>query len=352
MNKAPVHVVCASNMGYIMPLCVLLVSVVDNFDPTRELVLNVISNDATDEHKSMVSRSIEMVRPGSKNVQVRWYGHQGLDLGKFEALREKLLTPDTFVRLFLTNLLPADCKRVIYLDCDMVVLADLAKLFDETAQGGYLLHAVQDMGQPKMTGEAGVFDYVERGIAPDAPYFNAGVLVIDLELWRKRNLTPQMVDYLVTFADKINFADQGTLNAFLHADWKPLDFRWNQVPCALQEASWMGTGHPRETWESARSTPFIAHFLGPNKPWAKVTRHAPRRLFFYRYLAKTVFKGTVGRYPYLEHLLGYPAYFRLWLFANKILPYGFRLRSITGRPARRKSKWPESGKVPEQVLLA
>jgi lipopolysaccharide biosynthesis glycosyltransferase len=326
VKKDPVNLICAANAAYNMPLCVMLSSVVDNFDPERELAIHIISNDSTEKCRENVRESLRMVRANLTHVKINWLAIDSAELDKLPTQEGQALTRDTFSRIFAPSLLPDECERAVYLDSDMVVLADISKLYDETAESGCLIHAVHDMGCPWVSFPGGVFDYEDRGIPGDTPYFNGGVLVINLKLWRERNMTPPMVAYLGQHGYRVQFADQGALNAFLHHDWKPLDFHWNQLPSILDVKNWLRAGYSRKEWRKARLDPFVIHYLGPKKPWVSGWRFGPRRVFFFRYLQKTVHRGTVPRYPYLEALMGVNAYYHLWSLGNKLFPQGIRLR--------------------------
>ena len=75
-------------------------------------------------------------------------------------------------RLFMGEMLPDCVKRVLYLDCDTVVLASLKKLW-QTDLKGRLFGAVM---------EPTIYPAVKAsiGLGKEDPYFNSGVLLIDL----------------------------------------------------------------------------------------------------------------------------------------------------------------------------
>jgi lipopolysaccharide biosynthesis glycosyltransferase len=323
---APVHLICACNSNFNMPMCVMLSSVVEHFSKNRDLIIHAISNDATAKDRENVRQSIRMVRPSLERIDIHWYS---IDAALLEKLPFKTdhLSRDAYARLFAPYLLPESCKRAVYLDCDMVVLADIAELYDSTAHNQNLLQAVHEMNCPQVSLPGGVFDYEKRGIPPDTRCFSSGVLVIDLKRWRERDLTPFMLEYVERYGDRIYWADQGVLNAFLYNEWTPLDPRWNQTGAVLFEKPWLAAGYSREEWLRVKNDPYIVHFTGAQKPWHAACRHSPRRLYFFDQLEKTVYRNTVPRYPYLERLMGRRAYYRFWEARFRLWPK---------RPARRE----------------
>ncbi len=311
--KTPVHVACVTNSGYILPLCVMLASLVEHFDPARELVLHFLTSDATATDRESVSRTLELNRPGLANLEVHWYAYNP-DL--VAHLPELHATRETYARLFIPALLPVEIDRVIYLDCDLVILADLARLYDETT-GPALVHAAHDIGTPFVSSAHGVFDFRARGLDPETRYFNAGVLVLNLEQWRDRRVSEEVLDYLSAHPREVFSHDQGALNAFLHHDWAPLDPRWNQGFDVLFPEMWRAAGHTQAEWRRALEHPYIVHFSGGKKPWQK-GRRGPRYSYFFRYLRKTVFRDALPGHPRLESLIGVRAYYHLWRWARRM----------------------------------
>jgi lipopolysaccharide biosynthesis glycosyltransferase len=99
----------------------------------------------------------------------------------------------------------------------------------------------------------------DAGIPEDAPYVNAGVLLIQLAQWRQRAVSRQAHDYLRRHPGRVDFLHQEALNAVLWNDWHPLDERWN-VPGSL-------AGRPHGKHSDAWRTPGIVHFANTMKPW-------------------------------------------------------------------------------------
>ena len=312
--KPPVHVVCATNSGYIMPLSVTLASLVDNFDPQRDLVIHIISNDASDQDRENVRASIELNRPNLDHIEVHWYSYDPSLLSSVPLLT--YFTLDTYSRLLAPLLLPESCEKIIYLDCDLIILKDISELYDSVTDNA-LIHAAQDIATPFVSNRLGVFDYRERGIPADTVYFNAGVMVLNFKKWRELNVTQATLDYLAKDGSRIHAQDQGALNALYYNDRVLMDLRWNQGFDIVFFDLWKKAGHSREEWLRLKKDPYIIHYSGVKKPWQK-GRRGPRYSYFYRYLEKTVFAGSIPHRPYLENIIGFPAYYQLWRVARAI----------------------------------
>jgi lipopolysaccharide biosynthesis glycosyltransferase len=103
----------------------------------------------------------------------------------------------------------------------------------------------------------------KRRIPANAAYFNAGVLVVDLEAWRRRNVVGRAMDYIRSADEPVDFLHQEALNAAAWDDWLPLAPRWN-VPSTA--GRWFD-----QTDAAAVAAPAIVHFAGRMKPWRMST---------------------------------------------------------------------------------
>jgi lipopolysaccharide biosynthesis glycosyltransferase len=312
--KEPVHVLASANRNYFIPLTVMLASVAANFDPNRKLVLHIVRNDATEKDKEDLRQSILLNRPKLELTDIHWYT---FDASRLEGLPLfSYFSPEVYASLIGLTLLPDTCRKVIGLDCDVIVDTDLSKLHD-LSTGMTTIHAAQDVASPWVSSPMGVFDYKERGMSPSAKLFNSGVVVYNLDRWRKRNLTPRILEYMAVNSKKVKAQDQAGMNALLYQDWTELDPRWNQGFDIMFFEKWKGAGYSHEDWLRVRDNPYILHFSGAKKPWQK-GRRGPRYSYFYKYLAKTVFKDNFPGHPVLESIIGFRAYFQVWRIARFI----------------------------------
>ncbi len=69
---------------------------------------------------------------------------------------------------------------MIYVDCDALVLEDISKLWDKDISP-YFAAAVEDAGQHERLKKMNISD--------EAKYFNSGIMIIDMEAWRKNNIS-------------------------------------------------------------------------------------------------------------------------------------------------------------------
>ena len=202
---------------------------------------------------------------------------------------------EAYLPLCLAEALP-QLDRVLYLDADMLCLGDLRPLW-ETDLRGNVLGAVPDLAIPNFSAARGVRCWRELSLPALQPYFNAGMLLIDLQLWRESAVTEAVTEHLGRH--RVHFLHQEALNVVLKDRWLSLDFRWNVIASQYQRR-YSPAG-------LALTRPELVHFAGRFKPW-EVRTH-----------------GWLGRYyrarcPALPHnwrlrCLGfYDCHLRDWLY--------------------------------------
>lgn len=212
-------------------------------------------------------------------------------------------------RLGLERLAPADCKRIIYLDVDLIVTADIRELWNYDLEG-FALGAIED---PFIKGE----EFARRWDLPfnGEAYFNSGVMLIDLELVRKEGAFTKAMEFVAEHDRELRFSDQDGLNSALWGRWQPLPTKWNAQRCNVMEGIVEDLPEDQRFFERL---PAVVHFVGPEKPWVTEGYH-PWSWIYWDNLARTPFFDEVARTEGVGRL----ARFKLWL------------RWMRWRPARR-----------------
>jgi lipopolysaccharide biosynthesis glycosyltransferase len=165
-----------------------------------------------------------------------------------------------YARLFLTELLPAEYKRVLYMDGDIQITGSLNDLIQTELPGKSDFAAVPDpmaielyaakSGDPKIQS---YFEGIGVNSSPARPYFNSGVLLINLSQWAA--IGRDALDVLTNAPEKCLFQDQSALNFAGHSKFAPMSFRWN-FPIFF-----------RNCGVEAPLAPRVYHFMSKPKPW-------------------------------------------------------------------------------------
>ena len=264
--KEPINILCATDNNY-APYCgIMLTSLFESNKDCRFEVFVFVddtfsSNKSFDKLGAKYNQRINIV---------------AVDDSKIEGLPvvEGWVTSPTYYRLLASELLPEHIHRIIYLDCDVIVSGDIKPLWNVDLEGMAV---------------AGVKDYYlskyGRGWRNDMPndYINAGVLVIDLDLWRKEGISGLVLGYLWTNNDdksKVYYMDQDALNAVLLDKKLVLPERFNYQVDIFNKHHWQYYSEEQRICfiEEGKAVSII-HYLG-KKPWRSKKNYGP---FFHRW---------------------------------------------------------------------
>lgn len=276
-----ITLVTLADERYAVPLAVMGRSLSETTRSDRPLVLTVVDGGITRETKEHLVASWNRDRLRVEFVPPQYGGERALPVwGRLPAL--------TWVRVFLPALVPADCHRAIFLDSDVLIRRDIGQLWDEDLGGRHLL-AVQDPAIPFVSSRDGLARYEALGIPARQPFFNAGVMVADIDRWRRSHVTERVMEFVHQNANELNYCDQDGLNAILWNEWAALDPRWQVQP------RFTTRGLPLPHLDAAQraqltADPWIFHFSGRLKPWIYRGATLPDRIF-YEYLDRTWWAG-------------------------------------------------------------
>jgi len=174
-----------------------------------------------------------------------------------------------------------DIRRVIYLDADVVVMADLGELFDAPLDG-QPLGAVRDRyvaeqalrvrPRPPGSSEPSMREYLAAvaGLTSESEivdYRQAGVLLMDLPALRSTQFAARVEAVIEQHGKVLRYADQCAINIAMKGSIAELDPRWNVFPSVLSAASVAGALPAfRRYAELQAEAPRMLHFAG-RKPW-------------------------------------------------------------------------------------
>lgn len=156
-----------------------------------------------------------------------------------------------YQRLLIPDAIPD--PKIIYLDCDLIVQADLSDLF-KIQMGSSSVGGVSDALAKKLS----------RMPKKDGdPYINSGVMILNLETLKKNQFIERCTEIYRKFIKEVTFCDQCIINKYSEGQKVLIDPSWNYCFFIC---------HNLEMSPSEASTQFqgakILHFVGPIKPWS------------------------------------------------------------------------------------
>ena len=165
-----------------------------------------------------------------------------------------------YYRLFAPKVLPASISKVIYLDPDILIINPLHPLWDMDMEGATFLAASHTEDQKTI-------ESINRlRLNTDSPYYNTGVMVMDLEKARRVINRTEIYDFIEMNAHKLLLPDQDVFNA-LYGDQTKLipDEIWNYDARKYPQYLIRSGGQTNEAWIIKNTV--ILHYCGKSKPW-------------------------------------------------------------------------------------
>jgi lipopolysaccharide biosynthesis glycosyltransferase len=281
MSTLPVHVVLASDDGYAKPLAVAGRSLVANLRPGRELEIYILDMGIAEENKAAIVSSLKGERVTLTWISNAKAGVQGLPTFAW-------FTTATYARLLIPDFLPAHVDRVLYLDSDVIVRKCVGPLYDANLEG-YAALAVPDYGAAFVCCPWGLANWFESGRNASDINFNAGVMLINVDLWRRENVGRNALDYVGSDRHWRN-QDQEALNSTIGTRMGPIDPRWNQQGELFKEECAVVLPWSRIAVREVRENPWIVHYSLQEKPWIHGCSH-PWTSEWFMYLDQTAWSG-------------------------------------------------------------
>lgn len=217
--KKIVPIFFACNDRYVPYLDVAIISLVAHVSSENEYKITILQNEISPENQAILKKHAR------DNVSIDFFDVREL----LEPVKDKLpemfyFSVAAYFRLFIETSFP-QYKKAIYLDSDVVLLNDIAKLYD-TDVDGYLVGAVYEQN----TDRSPMFtNYVEDIIGiPYKTYFNSGVMVMNLEEFRRFGVLGRFLNMLSEYNFDSLAPDQEYLNVICHGRVKYLPNGWNK----------------------------------------------------------------------------------------------------------------------------
>lgn len=182
-------------------------------------------------------------------------------------------TKVSHARLLIPNIIPKRIKKILYLDSDMLVLDDITELW-KLSLGNHVLFALQDLTYSHVHKKTNSQALIAAGMASSSPYFNSGLLFINLFNWGKNDVLSKYIEILYKMGHKFTHCNQDALNIILNDKWKPLNHYWLAANTIYQSS--------KEGIKKIVKNKKMIHFTGTT-PGLVGCKH-PLKDIFYKYV--------------------------------------------------------------------
>lgn len=262
-----IHITCSTDDNYVQHCMAMLCSVLEN-NSNHKVYIHLLHHGLSFEKQQLISHMVERY-----SANIYYYNVDINQLSKVTiADYHPNLSIATYFRFFLPFLLDTSIEKVLYLDCDVIVLKDISELFciDLT---GYGVAGVKDV-----TPESDTHRRV-MGLELDGRAFCAGVLMINLEYWRENNCGMKLLKFASEMSEQLFMEDQDALNYEFRRHWFQLPYKYGYTPMSIAPLDKV------QKWNDILEyvlSPSIIHYAGQLKPWLDI--RIPSDQYYWKYV--------------------------------------------------------------------
>lgn len=177
---------------------------------------------------------------------------------------------NTYARVML-NAWFGELDKVLLIDSDTLVVGSIKELWN-TDMKNHLIGAVPEiaMYSPYST-------YEDKKIVDSSnPYFNMGIVLCNLKLWREKKIDNLIEDKLSNYKDDLKIADQSILNYTINDQMKRVHLKYNYYTSVhavkystINKVFSNDRIFDETEFLEARENPAVIHFVGHSfeRPW-------------------------------------------------------------------------------------
>ncbi len=279
-NKMPsTAIVYAANDAYAQIAGISIISLLENNRGNQFSNIYILSDGISERNMAKLNEVVRKYGYELQVVDIREKMSELLSIGVTgyaNAIGTGLVI---FGRIYIGEIISTDIERVLYLDCDTMIRADLANLIKMDMQDkavGFGLDCIRNEYK----------SYIDFPM--DRKYYNSGVMLIDMARWRECGCQSKILNHISNIRSSYPLPDQDIMNHALKNDiitilpqynWLSqyflYDYQGIKKVYHLQESYWLS----EEQYKNARNSIVICHFCGQTfiRPWFKNSKHPMKK---------------------------------------------------------------------------
>lgn len=299
-------VVINTDDNYMQHTMAMLCSLYEN-NSEHDITIHVLQKGLSDKSRDYLCDLSKRY-----DNKVKFYTVNEAVLQGVQFRKNRPLSMAAYYRLLLSSVLPDDLDKVLYLDCDIIVVRDIKEIFSIELDN-YSLAATLDH-----------FPYTQQHrlqlhMEVDERTFCSGIMMVNLKYWREHNVEPKLLEYAKRHKEVIFLHDQDVLNYCFKKTWFLLPPKWNRGAYTIKPLPY-SYYHDFDIKEYAFN-PILYHYADlVLKPWLDAP--SPFKNIYVKYLHLSGYKEVkykkVNRLAYIKLVYRTISYkfkfgiYRLW----------------------------------------
>jgi len=305
------NIIYTLNNKFVPQVGASIISVCENNKSIDDITFYIISKEITEHNKEKLKK---IVQKYNRKLIIKELG----DVKKYFDFEFNTTGWNSIVlaRLILDKFLPENIDKILYLDGDTIVRGSLKELWN-TDINNYVLGASIEPTVDKTR---------KKNLGLESkPYYNAGVLLVNLKKWREINAGKIILEYYKNHNGQLFANDQDAINGCLVDNIYTLLPKYNfynifyQYPYSFLKKLMKPCEYiDKEKFDECIKNPVIIHYLGEERPWREGNHHKYKN-DYQKYLNQTPWQNS-------DIEKGWKLYFSCWYVFNFITKPFPRLR--------------------------
>lgn len=279
-------IVIVADEAYALPTAAMLISIKSNRKLTSCYEVNILSNNISDESK----QKLKYIADDMFKVNIIEMQQKEIlpDIPSQTAIDELPANHSALYKFCIPNLFEK-YDKVLYLDCDLLVMDDLSPLFNIDLSGRYVAASADSLQFLRPP-------HFKRIQSSNKTYFNSGVMLLNLKKMREDNIVNSLIDYRI---NGINYyMDQDAFNVVFNDNVVYIPFYYNMDYTTLRKFNCTELRKYYHLGKYDRLPVLyrrakIFHFTGFSKPWKYNVPYFTK--LYDSYLTQTLFSDNIGR---------------------------------------------------------
>lgn len=237
---------------YAMPLCVALTSLKKNKELGSVYNIYIVYDNLKNYSKQQICKLEEY------DFQIEFlkndFGDKLNSINSKAILEKEIAANKVAMTKFFMSDIFKNIDKVLYLDCDILILKDLKNFYEQNIEN-YYAAVIPEL-------DIGEFDYMKRLGINHRHYFNSGVMLLNLKKMREDNISSQLVDYRINGLNY--YMDQDAFNVVFKDNVIYLGYEYN---CLCKHYEQLLSEEKMLKKNGRYADIYILHFAFKFKPW-------------------------------------------------------------------------------------